>query len=187
MIKYLDEKLAKNGAAQKAIADKDARSVMAYALEALVGVREATGRNDGPLVDLIQDTIGDSGIEPWCMSFIQTGIGYAEIKTGITSPVFASEHCMTVWNKTPKKQRVKIAPLKGAICIWVKGKGPSGHTGMVIEFGHRKGRMRLVEGNTNSGLNKDGSIEREGGGVYMTERSTSRDGSMRVVGFLKPF
>jgi len=100
LVKYIDEKLKLNGLAQEAIKTKDARTLFRLACESLVGVREKSGRNDGPIVELIQETIGRAQGEFWCMSYVQSCLAYAEVKTGIDSPIFASEHCMTVWNKT---------------------------------------------------------------------------------------
>lgn len=187
MIAYLDAKLAGNGAAQEAIKSKDARSLFGYAAEACVGIREATGANDGPMVKLLQETIGGANGEAWCMSFVQTCLAYAEHKTGVKSPIHPSEHCMTTWNKTPKKMRVKRVPLKGAIAIWNYPPSANGHTGIVMEYAHKKNKMKLVEGNTTSGLRADGTIERDGGGCYQTERSTLSGKKMVLVGFLIPF
>lgn len=184
MIKYLDAKLASNGLAQLAIKEKDARSLFALAAEACVGIREQGGNNEGPLVDLIQETIGGEGVEPWCMSAVQTWLAYAEIKTGIHSPIYPTEHCMTCWRETDASQRVKISPKRGAIIIWKKGSSDSGHTGIVIE--PYPTFFYAVEGNTEAGIN-GGKIERDGGGVYKTKRPKSAVGNMKIVGFLKPF
>jgi hypothetical protein len=189
MIDFIDAKLLTNGAAQKAIAEKNARKLMIYAAEACVGIREATGNNDGPMVELIQETIGGHSNESWCMSFVQTCIAYAEVKTGVMSPIAAGEHCLTVWRDTPKIKRVQRFPAPGAIIIWQHYEDgvrtENGHTGFMTEW---KGSMfESVEGNTTHGKKKDGSIVREGGGVYQNDRSASADGTMKVVGHLIPF
>lgn len=186
MVEWLDKKLAENGLAQQAIKDKVPRVVFICAAEACVGIREKGGNNRGPMVELIQETIGGADAEAWCMSFVQTCIAYAELKTGVKSPIAAGEHCLTVWGETPKAQRVKIAPARGAIIIWKHGSGPSGHTGLFLENVNSR-EFYAVEGNTESGLSKDGSINRDGGGVYRTKRNLVRNGNMSVVGFLKPF
>lgn len=184
MIDFLDRKLAENGLARQALADKDARTLFRLALEACVGIREVSD-NAGPMVELIQETVGGADKEPWCMSLVQTGLAYAEHKTGIRSPVAASEHCMTVWNTTRTSQRVKKVPALGAIIIWRHGAGPAGHTGIAIS--PVKGNMfETVEGNTAAGL-ENGEIVREGGGVYLNRRSMGGQGNMKLVGFIKPF
>jgi hypothetical protein len=185
MIAFLDKKLNENGAAIEACKRGDARTLMLQAAMACEGIREEGGNNRGPLVQLIQSTIGSANREAWCMSFVQTMIAYAEVKTGVKSPLVASEHCMTTWNKSPKSSRVKIAPLPGAVIIWQHGKGPAGHTGLVI--GADEKIMWTIEGNTEAGLNAKGEVEREGGGCYRNKRNLSGNGKMRVVGFIKPF
>ncbi len=179
MVEWLDAKLAKNGAAQHAIENKDARSVFIYAVESCVGIRESGGNNRGPMVKLLQETIDSAEAESWCMSFMQTCIAYAEKKTGVKSPVLATETCTECWDKTPKGSRVKIAPLPGAIVIWQHGNAWKGHTGMVSEY--RGSTMETVEGNTG------GESFSDGDGVYMKIRNSKKTGSMKVLGFLKPF
>src|SRR5574343_9032 len=95
MVKWLDSKLAGNGLAQDAIARKDARLLFRLAMESCVGIREKGGNNSGPMVELIQETIDGADKDPWCMSLVQTCIAYAEKRTGKSSPIFASEHCLT--------------------------------------------------------------------------------------------
>lgn len=185
MIAWLDKKLASNGLAQHAIETKNARLLFTLAAESCVGIREEGGNNKGPMVKLLQETIGGAGGEAWCMSYVQTCLAYAEAKTGLISPIAASEHCMTVWNSTPKAQRVKRVPARGAIAIWNYPPGANGHTGIVDNYNEKK--MNLFEGNTEAGLTSSGTIERDGGGVYYTDRSTSGSKKMVLVGFLKPF
>lgn len=186
MVAWIDKKLAGNGSAQHAIEMGDARSVFIHAVEACVGIREEGGNNKGPMVKLIQETLGGADSEAWCMAFMQTCIAYAEVKTGIVSPIYPSEHCLTTWGSTPKKQRVKTFPAQGAIIIWRHGSGPAGHTGMFSESTDGK-TMHAIEGNTEGGLSPTGAVERDGGGVYFTSRSMKGTGNMKVVGFLKPF
>lgn len=182
---YIDEKLKHNGAAQDAILRKDARSLLIYASEACVGIREQGGNNRGPLVQEIQKTAdGKAQGEAWCMAFVQTMLAYVERKLGVKSPIANGEHCMTVWNQTPKAQRVKMIPLPGAIIIWKKGTTQNGHTGLVMEFAGKT--FEAVEGNTEQGI-VGGTVERDGGGVYRTQRNATGTGTMKVVGYLKPF
>lgn len=188
MVQFLDDRLKDNGLAQHAIETKDARTLMVEAAKVCVGIREKTNNNDGPMVELIQETIGRANHEAWCMGFVQTMIAYAEFKTGVKSPVFdgddGGEHCQTVWRKTPKDMRVKISPLPGAIVIWRHGSSENGHTGILLGSDERI--FSAVEGNTTKG-EVNGRIVREGGGVYFTTRSRYGDGDMNIVGYLIPF
>lgn len=184
LIEYFDQKLASNGLAQDALSRGDARLLFRCAAESLVGVREASGKNDGPLVELMQETIGSAGREPWCMSLVQSCLAYAETKTNKKSSVFASELCTAVWKNTPKEYRVKYRPLPGAIAIWQHGAGPSGHTGVLIE--DQSDVFLAVEGNTTAGVS-GGKIVREGGGCYLTTRPFNDVGPMELLGFIKPW
>lgn len=185
MVEFLDKKLKGNGLYEKALAEKDARTIMRLAAQVCVGIREQGGNNRGPMVKLIQETIGSAVDEAWCMSFVQTMIAYAELKTGKKSPIAVSEGCAQVWTRTDKKQRVKKLPLPGAVIYWKNSKTGGGHTGIVeatdgVNF-------YAFEGNTTGGLDPSGKIERDGGGVYHTLRSHKGNGSMKLIGFLKPF
>lgn len=186
MVEFIDAKLKENGLAQHLMQTGDARNLMVEAAKVCVGIREKTNNNDGPMVELIQKTIGPAAHESWCMAFVQTCAAYAALKTGKKPTLFESEHCLTVWNNTPVTNRVKYVPLPGAIAIWRHGVTTNGHTGIITgSDGHI---FQAVEGNTSGGsANPNGPIEREGGGVYYTSRSHLGAGDMHIVGFLKPF
>lgn len=184
MIAFLDNKLKDHGAAQIAIENKDPRKLFIYAAQVCAGIREVGGNNQGRMVRLIQETVGRAEGEPWCMSFVQTCLAYAETKLEVVSPIPSTEHCMTAWHETPKMMRVRTIPLPGAIVIWKRGSGPAGHTGILTEY--RRTTFEAVEGNTESGI-AGGKVERDGGGIYVTSRSTKGNGNMTVVGYLKPF
>jgi hypothetical protein len=191
MLAWLDQRLILNGLAQTAIETRNARQLMIEAAKACVGIREKTNRNDGPMVELIQSTVGRAHGEAWCLSFVMTCIAYAEVRTGIKSPLAATEHCMTLWRNTPETQKVKRHPLPGAIAIWRHGSSTNGHTGIVL--GADESTFTCVEGNTSSGQTPTGEIVREGGGVYFTERSMQNfpnlrtGGTMKLQGFIRPF
>lgn len=184
MIRWLDGKLKNNGLAQKAIEEKLPRILMVEAAKACVGIREVGGNNQGPMVELMQKTIGSAGREPWCVSFVMTCIAYAEVKTGVPSPIFPTEHVVTMWTQTNKTQRVKRHPLAGAIVCWRYGNSASGHTGIILDCDEKI--FNACEGNTESGI-EGGNVVREGGGVYLTTRNRYGTGNMKVLGFLKPW
>jgi len=185
LIQYIDKRLEKNGLAQDAIKRKDARALMVQAAATLVGIKEATGRNDGKMVKLIQETVGGSSGEAWCMSLIQSLIAYAEHKTDVSSPVIASERCYAVWHKTPKTSRVKIAPLAGAIAIWNDVGRTTGHTEMVLSADGVN--MQCIGGNTSGTLNPGDVVNPNGNGVYYTVRSMKVTKKRALLGFLIPF
>lgn len=185
MTAYLDDKLKENWDAKYAIKHKLPRFLMVEAAKACIGIKELTGDNDGPLIELIQKTVGNKAHnEPYCMSFVQTILAYTELKTGIKSNLFATEHCMTLWRKTPEEMFVKRNPLPGALIMWNKENTDSGHTGIVISSNEHF--AMCVEANTTLSFN-EGEIQREGGGIYMTKRPRKSVGSMILKGFIKPF
>jgi hypothetical protein len=186
IVDFLDQRLENNELAKHAIAAKDARTLMVEAAKCFVGVREKTNNNDGVMVELIQKTIGGAAHESWCMSFIQTCAIYAAMKCGVKTKLFESEHCLTVWNKTPSEQRVKMIPLPGAVKIYQHGKSSDGHTGIVLASDGVTDHC--IEANTTAGSNApNGKIERNGGGCYFTVRPRKGVGDMHLVGYLKPF
>jgi len=185
MIEYIDHKLAENGMAQQAIKDKNARFLFIEAAKACVGIREQGGNNRGPMVELLQKTIGGANKEAWCMAAVQTWLAYVEEKIKLYSRLYASEHCLTTWAKSSEECRVKYFPLPGAIIIWRHGDTTNGHTGIFLEADGDQ--MLTIEGNTGKGLDSAGEVVREGDGIYLNRRSMKKNGDMKVVGFLKPF
>jgi len=182
--KIIDDKLKNNGGYIQAINTKDARAVMMYAAEALVGTKESGGNNKGDIVVELQKTVDNTaGQEPWCMAYVQTCIAYAEKKTGVKSLIPSSEHCMTTFRNTPKENKVKLYPAYGAIIIWKQKKSDSGHTGFVVEYNSdsKIKSFESVEGNTGSGSMFDGD------GIYFRTRNKVSDGSLIIQGYLIPF
>jgi hypothetical protein len=185
MERYLDIKLQRNGLAQDAMKRKDARLLFRLAAEACVGITEASGRNDGKMVRLIQETIGSAVNEPWCMALVQTALAYAEKKCSVKSPIVHTEHCVTAWSKTPTAQRVKTVPAPGAIAIWQDTGKMSGHTEIVISVDGDS--FAAVGGNT-SGTTKPGeAVNRDGNACVYTVRSMKSSKKRKLLGFLKPF
>lgn len=147
-----------------------------------IGTKEATGKNDGELVNLFQKAVdGKASGESWCMGFVQYCIKQVEQIENIRTNLFSSEHCLTVWNKTDKDMR-RDKPAMGYIAIWQHGDTTQGHTGIVtlviddLQF-------KTIEGNTGSGA----GVIRDGDGVYERVRNIKGAGTMKVVGFIDPF
>lgn len=148
-----------------------------------IGVTEV-GNNAGPEVEMFQKAVdGKASHESWCMGFLQYCVKQVEQTTNVVSCLFKSEHCLTVWNKTPAYAR-RTVPEAGLICIWRHGDTMNGHTGVVIGLDEDNPRIFLtVEGNTGNGP----GVVREGDGVYMRSRLKNPNGSMKIVGFIDPF
>lgn len=184
-------RIEKNGAAQENMRLKeDPRGLLCLVAPHFVGVREKTGNNDGPVIELIQETIGSAVREAYCLAFAQTMIAFVEKVYSIQSPIYPTEHCMTCWRETPLKQRVLYAPNPGAIGIYNHAGTDSGHAALLIEGITEKNQKLChnVEANTTAGVDPGGEIVREGGGIYWTKRPWLKSvGSMKYIGHLKPF
>lgn len=186
LVSYIDKRISWEGLAQYHLQTKNARGLMVEAAKACVGIKELTGRNDGRLVELIQKTVdGKAKGEAWCMAQVQSMIAYAEFKTGVRSPLMATEHCLTLWNGTPIEQKVRISPLAGAIAIWRHGTTTNGHTEIVLDCDESV--FNAVGANTSGVVDPSKPINREGNGVFYTKRSRFGEGDMKLLGFIKPF
>lgn len=145
-----------------------------------VGVKEK-GDNRGELVELFQKAVdGKAQGESWCMCFVQYCILEVERTNAVKSKVFKSEHCLTVWNKSPKELRLK-EPEAGCLIIWQFDNTSNGHVGIVTKV--NKNTVETVEGNTGDGS----GVVREGDGVYARKRSKLGSQKMKILGYLKVF
>jgi uncharacterized protein (TIGR02594 family) len=148
-----------------------------------VGVKE-TGPNTGPEIKKFQEVIGGAEPVAWCASFVQYCIAQIEKSEKIKSQIMKSEHVMTIWDKTPKMQRLD-KPEPGCLVIWQKFKDGKptlwGHIGIVLEV-PKPNVLVTIEGNTSS----DDGVNRDGDGVYRKIRSyPSLTKSMQIRGFLR--
>ena len=153
------------------------------AAEKCIGVTEHGGNNKGPEVERFQKAVdGKAQGEPWCAAFVQFCVKEIGSSLRATVVVYPSEHCMTIWGRTPGVHRYK-SPKPGFLVIWNYEGSTNGHIGIVTkvidEF-----TIETIEGNTSP---DDKTIEREGDGVYRKVRSTKTVGKMKLVGFIAPF
>ena len=129
-----------------------------------IGIKEATGRNDGPVVDEILASVKLEGTRaPWCAAFI---VWVGDKAFGATlfnpyprsawSPVFVAE---PTWDRQRRGVPLKPADVFG---IWFNSMGRVAHVGLVEK--NEGDWLVTIEGNTNGG----GS--REGDGVYRRRR-----------------
>lgn len=161
--------------------------------ERWIGIKEGPKDNSGQMVERFQKAVDGKAVgEPWCMSFAQFCIKAVDElceRTEIPSlsdrsPLIKTEHCMTLWNKTPAHLRSN-KPKAGYLVIWQKrnqhGRPTSqGHVGIVTEVINAT-TFRTVEGNTGGGH----GVNRDGDGVFPKLRSVNGAGSMFVKGFIK--
>lgn len=185
MFDYLTSKLEKNGLYKHAVEALLPRIVMCEAAKACVGIREATGHNDGEFIRLIQETVGGASGEPYCAAGVMTIIAFAEVMCGLKSPIPATELAQDIWNKTSPFLRVKHIPLPGAIAVWADIGKSTGHTEIVLAAGADE--FHCVGFNTSGTTSPNGPIDREGNGVFFTVRSYKPTAIRKLLGFVKPF
>lgn len=144
-----------------------------------IGVKEEGGDNKGSMVELFQRSVdGKAQGESWCMAFVQYCLLELEKETSVKSKIFKSEHCLTVWNNSPKELRL-TKPEVGCLVIWQFKNSSQGHVGIVTKV--NVNTIATIEGNTGTGA----AIERNGDGVYARVRSKAGGATMKVVGYLK--
>ena len=118
-----------------------------------LGVREATGRNDGKAVAAYLQTTGLKEGYPWCAAFVSwvfKTAGYAQPRTAWSPALFP-------------KARQSLEPLPANLFgIYYANLKRIAHVGFVVK--KEKSWIISIEGNTNM----DGS--REGNGVYQKRR-----------------
>jgi len=114
-----------------------------------LGVREATGKNDGAAVEAYLAYTGNKKGEPWCASFVSWVFG----KAGFTQP-------RTAWSPALfPKQRQILKPLPASLFgIFYPKLGRVAHCGLVEA--NNGNWLYTIEGNTNA------NGAREGDGVY---------------------
>lgn len=156
--------------------DSIAEAIIRVAM-AEVGIREAGGSNRGPRVEEYQRYVdGKASREAWCMGYMQWVVGQVCKMHNVRSPIYPSEHCNTVYSKTPSRY-LRDKPAKGLMFIMKSRTSDSGHTGIAT------GPSKLlvfptVEGNTNA------AGSREGDGVYKKTRMTTGTATMKMRGYI---
>ncbi|MFN0257616.1 C40 family peptidase [Pedobacter ureilyticus] len=118
-----------------------------------IGVREASGNNDGYEVETYLAYTGNKKGEPWCASFVSWVFG----KAGYTAP-------RTAWSPSlfPKARLVAAGKPAMVFGIYFPDKGRIAHAEIVEK--QKDNWLCTIEGNTNI----EGS--REGDGVYRKMR-----------------
>src|SRR6476620_11355955 len=118
-----------------------------------VGVKEATGHNDGERVQRYLAAVGLKAGAPWCAAFVcwvYRQSGYAQPRTGWSPSLFNS-----------RVHRTQAAPGQ-VFSIWFPELHRIAHVGFIAEV--QDSWIISIEGNSNS----NGS--REGDGVYRKRR-----------------
>lgn len=142
-----------------------------------VGVKEATGHNDGAQVEMYLHSVGLGRGYAWCAAFQywtfeQTGGAAPFVRTPLANGIFADAV------RRGTRQGTYRA---GDLLVWRHGgAGSSGHVGRIVAVLH-DGYVRTVEGNTSSGTGN----QRDGDGVYERVRNVRLPlGQLYLRGFV---
>lgn len=154
----------KNSNSDIVIVEKMASPSLDQVYQSYLGVREKSGRNDGPEVEKFLKNVGLGPGYPWCAAFVKTCL----LEAGIKSASRINGMALSTENKSHFIYRARKhlgEPEPGDVfTIWYSSLGRIGHTG----FFHKKinsSFFETVEGNTND------AGSREGDGVYRKKRS----------------
>lgn len=118
-----------------------------------LGVREATGKNDGPEVAAYLKVTGLKEGQPWCAAFVS----WVFAKAGYAQP-------LTAWSPSlfPIHRQTKIIRPAHVFGVYFKALNRIAHAGLVEE--QQGNWIVTIEGNSNA------SGSREGDGVYRKRR-----------------
>ena len=147
--------------------EKPRKRILSTALS-LIGTREATGNNDGPIIEAILASTGNRRGEPYCAAFcywcyVQSGLG------GIVPPSAWSPDWVA--RPTWSRDRGGSTPLPGdPFGIYFSSKGRVAHVGLVRKWGNQS--VVTVEANTSPEAASGSAADRDGGGIWSKRRLT---------------
>jgi hypothetical protein len=129
-----------------------------------LGVREATGRNDGPEVEAYLASVGFKAGAPWCAAFVHWVLLQCQasrVRSAWSPSWFPNSRVIM----DRSKGKLEESPVAGDVFgIWFASKKRIAHVGFVSEWQADKDYCVTVEGNTNE------AGSREGDGVYKKRR-----------------
>jgi hypothetical protein len=158
------EKELPSGAIEGVIYVRPTDSIVRSIYMSQVGVREATGRNDGKDVEKYLHSVHLEKGSAWCAAFVKWCLDQANVQTTITgwSPTANNKNNLVYVNGKYKKD----IQHGDVFTIYFMNLKRIGHTGFVDgKFGVNS--IQTVEGNTNM------AGSREGDGVYIKIRPKS--------------
>lgn len=133
---------------------------------ALIGTREATGKNDGPIIEAILASTGNTKGEPYCAAFCFWCYQQAGLESLVPRSAWSPD-----WVARPTWSRDLggIAPRPGdPFGIYFASKGRVAHVGLVRKLG--KQSLVTVEANTSPEAAAGSAADRDGGGIWSKRR-----------------
>lgn len=144
-----------------------------------IGVKEATGKNDGYEVEKFLKSVGRKKGDSWCAAFVS----YCLTATNHPFPVrsglarsFVKKTSLLATHVLQGRKQVEI----GDLIIWQNGNTISGHIGIVAIVDDKK--YITIEGNTSSGQK---GAQADGDGVYIRVRTIQPYNYFRVKWFTR--
>lgn len=141
----------------------------------LVGTREATGHNDGPVIERILKSAAASKGDPYCAAFDFFCYEQAGLSRLVPRSAWSPD-----WVRNPTWTRAGggKTPLPGDTWgIFFPSKGRVAHTGIVREWGSQV--MRTFEGNTSPDAAVGTEADRNGDGIWSKRRLIRQIHSVR--------
>lgn len=151
-------------------------------LNSSVGIKEKTGRNDGPAIEAMLASVGRRRGDAWCAAFQYYAFARAVTMLGYTSqeiPIARTGLANGIYNFAAKSgRRDAFAPRYGDLLVWKNRGSYSGHIERIIAV-HAGGYVTTIGGNTG------GISFSDGDGVYKKRRNVrSPIGRMLVRGLV---
>jgi hypothetical protein len=142
--------------------------------QSLVGTTEATGRNDGPVIERILESTGNRKGDPYCAAFNyycyeEAGLGQL-VPRSAWSPSWVAK---PTWTRAEGGRTPEPADAFG---IYFKAKKRVAHTGLVKKWGQA---VVTLEGNTSPDAAAGSAADRDGGGIWSKRRLQSQIHSVR--------
>lgn len=151
------------------------RAAVVASYRAQIGVREATGHNDGAAVVAYLQTVGLGKGYAWCAAFVKWNLFQGKV-TEAGAITGAAASCYKKDALIFYAHRWHGEPLPGDVFVlYYNSLGRIGHTGFFDSWGNRSaGTIISVEGNTNGGGSRDGDGVyrriRQAGTIYAISR-----------------
>ncbi len=131
----------------------------------LIGTTEATGKNDGPVIEAIQKAAGIGKGDPYCAAFnywcYREADAAAYVPRSGWSPDWVSKPTWRQGNgRTPRPA--------DAFGIWFSSKGRVAHTGLIEDWGESS--AVTIEANTSPSAEFGAAGDRDGDGIWRKRR-----------------
>jgi hypothetical protein len=123
-----------------------------------IGVKEATGRNDGARVAVFQKFVGIAAPQPWCAAFMSWCVGQAAKQLGIKPVLHSSGSSTEIYHEAKELGLLLAKPQPYCIGL-VKGSGGTPgkdhhHTFRVLSVDWEHGLVHSLDGNVSDQVKK---------------------------------